>query len=248
MAKKFLGCSLLVAGLSGALPAFGAGSTSWSYAGEHGPSHWGALDPAFATCEAGSNQSPINLEGMLDGDLPALHVHYGAKSRKIVNNGHALQIDYPQGNAISLEGRRYSLKQAHFHTPSEHAVNGRRYPMEGHLVHADDDGNLAVIAVMFERGQEHAALADAWDQVPQQQGEALSLLEGIDATALLPDDRGYYRANGSLTTPPCTEGVRWLVMKQPVQASRAQMDSLAEAVGHPNNRPLQPLNARVIAR
>ena len=145
----------------------------------------------------------------------------------------------------AVDGVSFELKQFHFHVPSENHINGKSYPMEAHLVHADKDNHLAVVAVMFEAGQPNALLDKVWQQAPDIGGKA-SLTTDLPAAALLPSERDYYRFNGSLTTPPCSEGVRWLVLKQPVTASNAQLKQLVHHIHHENNRPLQAVNARVI--
>ena len=142
----------------------------------------------------------------------------------------------------------YRLLQFHFHAPSEHRVDGVAFPMEMHLVHAAPDGDLAVVAVMFTAGEGDSVLAELWQNVPRRVGENHVLASPLAPAALLPDDRDYYRLNGSLTTPPCTEGVTWLVMKQPLSASTEQITALSELLAGPNNRPVQPLNARVVLR
>ena len=220
--------------------------THWGYEGNEGPEQWAALAPAFAVCASGRNQSPIDLHGFIDSDLPPIELHYAPAGHDEINNGHTIQIDYEPGSWIRVDGHDYELKQFHFHTPSENHIAGKTYPLEAHLVHADADGNLAVIAVMFEEGPRNEALAVAWDDMPEQPNSHHELLTRASASALLPDDRHYYRFNGSLTTPPCTEGVAWLVMKQPVTASKTQIEHFARVMGHPNNRPVQPLNARVV--
>lgn len=228
-------------------PLFAASDAEWSYSGQHGPQHWDSLSPDFSICGAGKNQSPVDLTGMIEGKLPEPSIDYTAPGEAMVNTGHTLQIPYPESNTLMLDGRRYALKQVHFHTPSEYTIDGQRYPMEAHLVHADAQGNLAVVGVMFEEGQSHEALATLEDSLPEKAGTRLALPgEGMSASVWLPEQHDYYRLNGSLTTPPCTEGVRWLVMKEPVTASATQLEALREAIGHANSRPLQPVNARPI--
>ena len=147
---------------------------------------------------------------------------------------------------LELDGMRFELKQFHFHAPSENLIEGKSYPLEGHLVHANDRGELAVVAVMFEPGRANAALSLAWQVLPAKAGESHGLKEPVSAEQLLPAKRDYYRFSGSLTTPPCSEGVRWLVMKEPVQVSQAQIDAFKAVMHHPNNRPVQPLNGRLV--
>lgn len=230
------GCGLAVAG-SGA---------HWGYEGAEGPSHWGELDPHFAACAAGMHQSPINLHDAVDTDLPPIEFHYAVAGRDEINNGHTIQIDYAPGSWVTLDGHDYALKQFHFHTPSENHVIGHAFPLEAHLVHADKDGHLLVIAVMFEEGARNHALATAWQDMPEQPHTHHELLTRASAGALLPTARDYYRFDGSLTTPPCSEGVTWLVMKQPVTASGEQIQHFAQVMGHPNNRPIQATNDRVV--
>ena len=230
---------LLVAG------AFASEPAHWEYAGATGPAHWAELSPNYHAC-AGANQSPIDLVGMVDADLPPIRFDYSATGTEVVNNGHTIQVAFASGSSIDLDGRTFALRQFHFHAPSENLVAGESFPMEAHLVHADSDGKLAVIAVMFSLGEANAALAEAWAKMPEAPGRN-TLPTAISATDILPAERGYYRFNGSLTTPPCSEGVRWLVMKEPVSFSAAQLQRFTRTIA-PNNRPIQPLNARVVLR
>ena len=224
-----------------------AGGAHWGYAGDEGPAHWAELSPDYAAC-AGRNQSPVNLTGFTEASLAPITFRYEAGGTEVINNGHTVQVNYAPGSSIQVDGRTFKLLQFHFHAPSENRINGRAFPMEAHFVHADEDGNLAVVAVMFEEGAENPALAPAWSAMPAHAGGRHALVTAMDAAAILPRQRGYYRYNGSLTTPPCTEGVRWLVMKQPVTASRAQIAAFRQALHGPNNRPVQPLHARVILK
>ncbi|NEV61189.1 carbonic anhydrase [Thiorhodococcus minor] len=218
----------------------------WGYEGASGPEHWGEIDPNFRICSSGKNQSPVDLTHIVDSNLPPIGFHYAPGGSDEVNNGHTIQINYEAGSGITVDGHDYALKQFHFHTPSENHINGKEYPMEAHLVHADADGNLAVIAVMFEEGAENGALAEPWSVIPDHADQSVHLAHKASAEGLLPENRDYYRFNGSLTTPPCTEGVVWLVMKEPVAASHDQISKFSEIMGHPNNRPIQRLNARVV--
>lgn len=218
----------------------------WGYTGEHGPAHWAHLAAGFGTCAKGARQAPIDIIPTLDLDLPPLELHYQIGGRNEVNNGHTIQIDYESGSFIRLDGRDYMLKQFHFHAPSENHIGGRAFPLEAHFVHQDVDGRLAVLAVMFAEGRANAPLAVAWADMPQRPHSYHELLTRAAAAALLPADHDYYRFEGSLTTPPCTEGVAWVVLKQPVTASREQIMAFARVMVHPNNRPLQALNAREI--
>lgn len=248
MNKKTIIASFAVAGmlLSGAAAA--AGQTQWSYSGTTGPENWGKLAPEFATCSTGKNQSPVNLTGMIEGELPALEFHYKRGGHEVINNGHTIQINYAPGSHMAVGGKSYELKQIHFHSTSDNMIDGRSFPLETHFVHADKAGNLAVVAVMHEVGRANTELGKAWVQMPMKKGGKAALKNTIDAAALLPQNQQYYRYNGSLTTPPCTEGVSWFVMKSVDTASQEQVDKFMRAMLHANNRPVQPLNARIIVQ
>jgi carbonic anhydrase len=222
-------------------------SVHWGYSGEGAPAHWGDIDPRFTTCKNGVNQSPIDLTGFTESELPAITFNYQLTSSDILNNGHAIQANVKEGSSITVDGKTFELKQFHFHNPSENNINGKSFPLEAHFVHASKDGELAVVAVMFEEGEENKALNELWAKMPQNVGDK-NPIDAKNLDALLPKDRDYYRFNGSLTTPPCTEGVRWLVMKKPVTLSAAQIETFKKVMHHHNNRPIQPTNARVILK
>lgn len=222
------------------------GGAHWGYSGPEGPEHWGSLSPDYVACSTGRNQSPVDVSHTIEADLADIGFQYQAGGREVVNNGHTIQVNYAPGSSIALDGHVFELKQFHFHSPSENRIAGISYPLEAHFVHADQDGNLAVVAVMFSEGPANDALAAAWAQMPEQAGGTNTLEAAVAAADLLPANHGYYRFNGSLTTPPCSEGVWWLVMKQPVSASKAQIEQFSHVMHHANNRPVQPLNARPI--
>jgi len=159
-----------------------------------------------------------------------------------------VQVNAAPGSAIEVDGATFELRQFHFHAPSENLIDGKSFPLEAHLVHADKDGNLAVVAVMFDQGDANKALAAAWPQMPLHGGEKAALNLPVAPLELLPADRDYYRFNGSLTTPPCTEGVRWLVMKHAVSASAEQIAQFKHVMHHPNSRPVQAVNARPVLK
>jgi carbonic anhydrase len=217
----------------------------WEYSGEAGPEHWAALSPQYSSCTS-RTQSPIDLTGFIEADLKPIGISYLAGGNQILNNGHTVQVDYAPGSSISLNGDQFELKQLHFHAPSENHINGKSYALEAHLVHADKAGNLAVIALMFDEGAANPALAAIWPLMPQQAGEKKTLPTAFAAAKLLPANHDYYFFDGSLTTPPCTEGVRWLVFKTPLSASRAQVQAFAKLMHHTNNRPVQAANARPV--
>ena len=227
--------------------AYSVEGVHWEYSGEAGPNNWAKLSPDFSSC-AGKNQSPINLTGFIEAELDRIAFNYKAGSTDILNNGHTVQVNAAPGSSITVDGIQFDLKQFHFHAPSENLINGKSYPMEAHLVHADKNGNLAVVAVMFTEGEKNKGLENAWAQMPVEAGGKQNLTSSISPTEILPQFRNYYRFNGSLTTPPCSEGVRWLVMKHTISASKEQIEKFAHVMHHPNNRPVQQVNARPVLK
>ncbi|MEJ2694971.1 MAG: carbonic anhydrase family protein, partial [Candidatus Thiodiazotropha sp.] len=161
----------------------------WGYTGDIGPEYWGELDRSFATCSSGMNQSPIDLNNMLEADLPYLNVNYTVGGDKVINNGHAIEIEYVPGSTISLDGQSFELKQFHFHSPSENTINGESFPMEAHYVHANEDGKLAVISLMFQEGEMNVELEKAWAYMPENAGESHELPDPLNGIMLLPQDR-----------------------------------------------------------
>jgi carbonic anhydrase len=246
--KTIMAASFSLAGLLVSSAVIASGKTHWSYSGEAGPQHWGKLSAEFSTCATGKNQSPINITGAVDADLPDIKINYKAGGSEVVNNGHSIQINYAPGSTMSVSGHTFELKQFHFHSPSENTINGKSFPLEAHYVHADKDGNLAVIAVMFNEGDANAELAKVWAHMPGNAGEKQILSTKVRAGKLLPEDRDYYRFNGSLTTPPCSEGVLWLVMDDANTASKGQIEKFATTMSFANNRPVRPINARLIVK
>lgn len=236
---------LMVFALLRALPTR-AEDKDWGYVGEEGPDNWYRLDPEYRVCREGKNQAPINIVPAVDVDLPPLELSYIVGGTEIVNNGHSLQIDFPAGNTLRASGLEFALQQVHFHAPSENHLNGTAYPFEAHFVHQDAAGNLAVPAVFYVEGTGNAAFAELWKHIPAQEDEKQALPGGFAPQSILPDGRDYIYFNGSLTTPPCTEGVRWYVLKDVETISREQVETFVRVMHHPNNRPLQAVNARVI--
>ena len=223
----------------------------WEYSGESGPETWAQLTPEFASC-AGKNQSPINLQGFTKAQLKPIRFDYRKGGQEVIHNGHTIQVNYLLGSSITLDGVSYELKQFHFHAPSENLIEGVSYPLEGHLVHANANGELAVVAIMFKigsaSGASSAPIEAVWKQMPQAENQSAALTPLVNAQALLPKQRDYYRFNGSLTTPPCSEGVRWLVMKHAVSVSQTQVDAFKQVMKHANNRPVQAINAREVLK
>lgn len=244
MKNSILKASMLALGC--ALSSLGM-AAHWEYDGDEGPSHWADLDANYAACN-GKNQSPINVTAAqrVKANLSALHPQYQAGGTEVINNGHTVQVNYQAGSDVVIDGQTFHLKQFHFHTPSENTIEGKSYPLEAHFVHANDQGQLAVVAVMFEEGKANSELEKAFHEMPEHADEAVVLKTAVDAAKLLPQKLDYYRFEGSLTTPPCTEGVRWLVIKQTQQASHEQIEHFMHAVHHHNNRPVQPINARLV--
>jgi len=237
--------SLLVSSLYANSDEHSKHHSSWSYEGATAPEHWGSLDEKFSACSNGFNQSPINLTEFMDADLPDIKFDYNLKATQILNNGHTIQVNVKGGSSIEVDNISFELKQFHFHIPSENNIKGKSFPLEAHLVHASADGKLAVVAVMFEVGESNKVLEKLWKDIPQNAGDSHEIsFEDLDA--ILPKNRDYYRFNGSLTTPPCTEGVRWLVMKNSITLSAEQRDTFKKVMKIPNNRPIQDRNARVV--
>lgn len=218
----------------------------WTYEGKDGPENWGKLQPEFATCDVGQNQSPVNIDATIDAPLKTLKGIQKMPAKEIVNNGHTIQANFKEGNMLLLDDTPFQMKQVHFHTPSENTIKGKPYPLEAHFVHVDKKGNLAVIAVMYKEGKMNAGLEKLWSQMPKEAGAPVPLNTKVSASVLMPENRDYYRFSGSLTTPPCTEGVRWLVLKTPLTVSKEQITAFEEVLHHHNNRPVQPLNGRVV--
>jgi len=242
---------VLSTGLAATIAMAGGHGIHWGYSGEGAPAHWGDLSKEFFMCREGKNQSPVDLrtDRAFETDLPAIVFSYHASSRNEVNNGHSVQVNIKPGSYIMIDGIRFELKQFHFHTPSENTIDGKFFPMEAHFVHVDENGNIAVVALMFKYGKENEVLERFWNGMPERAGESRDIsIPAEEIRELLPKKRDYYRFNGSLTTPPCSEGVRWFVLKEPVSVSKKQVEQFSRIMGEPNNRPVQPINARVILK
>ncbi|MFQ5353564.1 MAG: carbonic anhydrase [Thermodesulfobacteriota bacterium] len=217
----------------------------WGYEGHTGPEHWGELKPEFKACSEGKSQSPIDITGDFKASKAKLELHYSPTKINVLNNGHTIKVSYDAGSYVSVNGERYNLVQFHFHGPSEHTVNGEHFPMEMHLVHQSKKGGYAVVGVLIANGAENKALAGLWSHMPEKVGQKKRLKKTVNAKALLPKDKSYYTYSGSFTTPPCTEGVKWLVMKNPIELSANQLKAFGKIMPR-DNRPVQPLNGRAI--
>ncbi len=219
--------------------------THWDYAGAEGPDAWGKLRPEFNKCATGSRQSPIDIRGGIAVDLDPIKFDYRPSAFSVIDNGHTVQVNVEPGNSITITGKRYELVQFHFHRPSEERINGRQYDMVAHLVHKDVDGRLAVVAVLLDRGSAQAIVQSVWNNLPLERGDEVHAGTRIDLSQLLPEDRRYYTYMGSLTTPPCSEGVLWMVMKQPVPISVEQV-AIFSRLYPMNARPVQQADGRLI--
>lgn len=225
-------------------------TTHWGYTGHGGPGEWGDLSPENIMCKKGTSQSPINIEksvSVTTKGLDKIGFNYKASTTSVLNNGHTIQVAFENGSSIKLDGIEFNLKQVHFHTPSENQIGSKSFPLEAHFVHASKDGALAVLALMFEDGKENPFIKKVWESMPIEADKTTPLvLLAKDIDALLPKDRSYYRFNGSLTTPPCSEGVRWLVLKNYSKISAKQVEEFLHVMHHENSRPIQPINARKV--
>jgi len=219
---------------------------SWGYNGSTGPSKWGSLSSEYAICKNGKNQSPINIKKSSASDAKKLELDYKDDNIDLINNGHTLQANIKNASIVRINSEEYRLVQFHFHTPSENQIDGKVYPLEIHLVHKNKNGGLAVIGVMFEEGKENSVLNSLLDGAPAKAGETYT--SGnivINPSGILPSDGKYYHFQGSLTTPPCSEGVEWFVLKSASTISKSQIAAFLKMFGE-NARPVQPLNNRII--
>ncbi|WP_227939891.1 carbonic anhydrase [Alkalihalobacillus deserti] len=228
-----------------------AKDVKWTYEGETGTENWHTLHPEFAPCADGKEQSPVDIDlakVKLDQTLEELQINYSPTQFTLQNNGHTFQLNDPTGsNTIVVEGEEYKLLQMHFHIPSENTINGEHFAMEGHLVHINEAGSLAVVGFMIEAGVENEILKEAWANMPTEKTpEDVELTNPIDLQNLLPANMKSFRFSGSLTTPPCSEGVSWIVLENPIQYSQEQIDAFAEIFPPHNSRETQPLHEREI--
>lgn len=217
----------------------------WSYSGSTGPKDWGRIKPEYAMCKAGRNQSPIDLTSAVQADLTPITLEYEETALDLINNGHTLQVNHTGGSKLTMDGRTYELVQFHFHSPSEHNIDGRPHAMEAHLVHQSEDGQLAVLGVLLDVGVENKFLTDLWE-VEATHGMRTTVEHvKINVSDLLPKERTYFKYSGSLTTPPCTEGVHWVVLRQTSHVSPEQVTHFRE-VFELSSRPIQPIYSRSV--
>ena len=217
----------------------------WSYEGATGPDHWSDLNSDYSKCKTGSEQSPINITSSVASDLPALEFHYTESVLKIINNGHTVQVNSDGHSSMTVGGKQYQLLQFHFHHPSEEEINGKTHDMVIHLVHQNAEEHKAVIAVLVDQGPSNSALKTIFSHLPQTSEGEVTTGDTINPADLLPKAASYYTFPGSLTTPPCSEGVTWFVLKQPVTLSQFELGQFAKLYPH-NARPVQAIHQRTV--
>lgn len=221
------------------------GAAHWSYEGDAGPLNWGKLSSANAKCDLGERQSPIDIRDGIKVELDPINFEYKPVQFSVLDNGHTIQVSPSSGNYLNVSGKTYEMLQMHFHRPSEERINGKTAEMVAHLVHKDRDGKLAVVAILIEVGEANKIVQKVWNNLPLEKNDVVKALNNMDLMEMLPKRHDYYTYMGSLTTPPCTEGVLWLVMKEPIEISPEQLAIFARL--YPMNaRPLQRNSGRVI--
>lgn len=219
----------------------------WTHLGATGPDNWGTLTQEFAACASGQSQSPIDIVKSVNPEQVDIQLDYQDSPLSIINNGHTIKVNYQPGSLVTFGQDSYELLQFHFHTPSEHTLGGSSYPMEGHLVHKDTLGNLAVVGMFFEEGQANSFFQTLIDNLPRGEGEEKTVPGTlINAQDLLPTELAAHTYSGSLTTPPCSEGVRWTILASPIEVSEFQIADFADVMGF-NARPVQALHGRPVS-
>lgn len=243
MKMRILTTAVALAALS--TSAMAATTPHWSYKGSEGPDHWGGIAKNFAACETGHEQSPVDLTNAIKGAPADIEFHWnkGADWTE-VNNGHSIQANSDDGGTISLDGKTYRLVQFHFHAPSEHTIDGKKFPMEAHFVSVADDGNIAVLGAMIEPGGKNALFDELMKKAPADEGQETKIGKA-DPDALLPETAHFYRYQGSLTTPPCSETVVWTILKEPIKVSGEDIGRF-QKIYSANARPLQHIERRYI--
>ena len=247
VATALLGALICVGARPALAPDRAAGTTAhWSYSGADGPEHWGDLDPSFAACKNGTRQAPINIADAKLADLPPIRFDYQLAPLRIINNGHTIRVNYAPGSWIVIGNKRYQLEQLHFHHPAEEEIAGRRFDLVAHLVHQSADGQFAVVSILFKQGAANPFLQQVWNHAPTEPGKEIEIKKVVlNVADLLPTGRNYYSLAGSLTTPPCSEGITFYVMKDVQELSAEQIAQFAKL--YPDNaRPIQPTNGREI--
>ncbi|MSP48746.1 MAG: carbonic anhydrase [Alphaproteobacteria bacterium] len=222
-----------------------AAEVKWEYQGELGPQAWGKLSPEFQACSMGREQTPIDLKDGIKAEPGMLSFAYKRMPVRILNNGHTIQVNCPAGSQVEIAGQTYDLLQYHFHHPSEHILSGQRFQLELHFVHKNKAGELAVVGVFIRPGQANPALQSLWSVMPAKAAPEKWTSVSLNPDRLLPANSTYFRYHGSLTTPPCSEGVLWTVYRESIEASEAQIRQFAQLFPN-NSRPIQPLNRRFL--
>jgi len=246
MKRNKLVLATLLSGVLFSGIALAAGDkTTWSYEGDEGPANWGELSPDYTRCKSGKNQSPIDINTSKTVKLADIKFSYNAAPIDVLNNGHTIQVNYAKGSTINVGGKTYQLLQFHFHSPSEHHVNGKPYDMVAHLVHQASDGQLGVIGVMMKVGKANPVIASIWNHMPKKAGEHNKITDTVNVADLLPKKHSYFNYSGSLTTPPCSEGVNWMVLQTPIEVSAEQVASFTSIFAK-SVRPVQEVNGRII--
>ncbi len=217
----------------------------WGYTGEGAPEHWAAIDPANRLCGVGTRQSPIDLRDTFKVDLDKIQFDYKPSGFSVLDNGHTVHVAFDAGNHLTVRGVRYALTHLQFRRPSEERINGKQFDMSVQLFHKSDAGRPAVLTVLLERGDDQPVVQQIWNHLPLEKGDTQKGLQPLDVTGLLPSDRAYFTYMGSYTTPPCTEGVLWLVLRQPVGASAQQL-GIFEKLYPMNARPVQAGSGRIV--
>ncbi|MDH5326029.1 MAG: carbonic anhydrase family protein [Gammaproteobacteria bacterium] len=222
----------------------GSGHDHWGYGGSGGPDNWGSMKAEYAECSSGKRQSPIDINHALSAKLSSIKFNYQPSLVEVLNNGHTIQVNNNAASSIKVGTEQYDLLQFHFHSPSENTVGNKPYDMEMHLVHKNKAGELAVVGVFLKAGSNNKQLDKFWGDMPQHQDRKM-LKASLNPKHLLPANKSFYHFKGSLTTPPCSEGVNWFVMKNPVQVSKQQIKQFLSIVGE-NARPVQAANGRFV--
>lgn len=244
--SQFLAIGLCILATSTISLAQEAPHPHWTYQGPDDPKHWGKLDPAYTACSNGHHQSPIDITNAKTANLPVLKFDYNAVPLMIIDNGHTVMVTYAPGSTLIVDDKVYKLTQFHFHHPSEEHINGKGFDMVAHLVHTDAEGHLAVVAVLFTKGAANPLLETLWKNIPAEKEKTVTASDvSVNVKDLLPTGHGYYTFSGSLTTPPCTEGVTWYVLKSTATLSPQQLASFAKLYPA-DNRPIQPTYQREI--
>lgn len=218
----------------------------WGYAGDSAPEHWGKLKPEFAMCDTGKNQSPINIDEPLKANLRKIRNIQKFPAKSIENTGIDIKLHFKDGNMMVLDNAPFQMKFIQFHSPSEHTLHGKDFPLEAQFYHADSKGAVTIVSVMFKEGKANPVIDKLFGELTPTVAAPVQLKTRLIASELMPTNQEYFRYSGSLTTPPCTEGVRWVIMKNPLSIAKEQVEKINKALKTANNRPTQPINGRTI--